>query len=410
MQNRPGLFTGSGFPMRFADENGSLIDVYQAATQLTDESGIDIPAHIKALLDGALGSDGYYGVFTANMHTDIPVHEGARAIVNEAQSRGVPVVSAVQMATWLDGRNGSSFGGLSFAGGQLRFTVHAANGSRGLRAMIPSSAGGRALVSLTRGGQPVSLTARTVKGIAYAMFDAAAGDYVAQYGPDQQPPETTIGAVTVAGSAATVTFGSDDRSAHFDCRLDAGAFAACSSPATFAGLAVGAHTVRVRAIDPAGNVDPTPATADFTIAGTQPGGGGSQSGGGSQPGGGSTPPGGNGSGSSADHTAPRIAVTRGSVKVSRTGNVTLRVTCPRGEVRCSIDLQLRRKGQRLARKTVTVAGGKTVRVTLRLTHSARRQLTRSGALNVDAVAAARDAAGNRATTRTHIRLIAPRRR
>ena len=46
MNNRPGMFTGSGFPMRFADEDGALIDVYQAATQLTDESGIDIPTHI----------------------------------------------------------------------------------------------------------------------------------------------------------------------------------------------------------------------------------------------------------------------------------------------------------------------------------------------------------------------------
>ena len=35
--NNPGLFTGSGFPMRFADTDGNPIDVYQAATQITDE-------------------------------------------------------------------------------------------------------------------------------------------------------------------------------------------------------------------------------------------------------------------------------------------------------------------------------------------------------------------------------------
>ena len=34
---RPGMFTGSGFPMRFADTDGTIIDVYQATTQLTDE-------------------------------------------------------------------------------------------------------------------------------------------------------------------------------------------------------------------------------------------------------------------------------------------------------------------------------------------------------------------------------------
>ena len=79
---------------------------------MTDESGIDYGAHIEALLDGALGPQGYYGVFTANMHTDDPDHEGANTIVAEAKRRGVPVVSAKQMLTWLDGRDDSSFGGL----------------------------------------------------------------------------------------------------------------------------------------------------------------------------------------------------------------------------------------------------------------------------------------------------------
>ena len=41
----PGFFTGSGMPMRFADTDGTLIDVYQAATQMTDESGQTLPVH-----------------------------------------------------------------------------------------------------------------------------------------------------------------------------------------------------------------------------------------------------------------------------------------------------------------------------------------------------------------------------
>ncbi len=181
LRDRPGLFTGSGFPMRFAAGDGALIDVYQLATQITDESDMNIPAHIRALLDGALGADGYYGVFTANMHNDDPTHPGADAIVAEAQRRGVPVVSAAQMLTWLDGRNDSSFGGLSFTAGQLRFRLNAAPGSRGLEAMIPSVSSGGALQGLSRDGQAVPMDHRTVKGISYVMFDAVPGDYVASY-------------------------------------------------------------------------------------------------------------------------------------------------------------------------------------------------------------------------------------
>jgi hypothetical protein len=58
VRDRPGLFTGSGFPMRFADTDGTLIDVYQAATQLTDESEMNIPVHVATLLDNALGPKG----------------------------------------------------------------------------------------------------------------------------------------------------------------------------------------------------------------------------------------------------------------------------------------------------------------------------------------------------------------
>ena len=142
---------------------------------------MNIPAHIRALIDGALGADGYYGVFTANMHTDTPTHPGADAIVAEAQRRGVPVVSAAQMLTWLDGRNDSSFGGLSFTAGQLRFHLNAAPGSRGLQAMIPTVSSGGALQGLSRDGRAVPVDHRTVKGMSYVVFDAVPGDYVASY-------------------------------------------------------------------------------------------------------------------------------------------------------------------------------------------------------------------------------------
>ena len=135
---RPGVFTGSGIPMRFANLDGSLIDVYQATTQLVDEgdsSGppIDYSVHIAALLDRALGPQSYYGAFTANIHTDRSVAP-AVTIVQAAQARGVPVISARQLLAWVDGRNGSSFSGLTYDGANLRFVVNRAPGARGLEA------------------------------------------------------------------------------------------------------------------------------------------------------------------------------------------------------------------------------------------------------------------------------------
>ncbi len=181
INDTPGLFTGSGMPMRFTKRDGTLLDIYQAATQMTDESGQTYPITVDTLLNNALGSTGYYGVFTANMHNDSSDSPGAEAIVASAQSRGVPVISAAQLLTWLDGRNGSSFTSLSWSGNTLSFSISIATGANGLQAMLPASASSGLLGNLTLNGSPVSYTLQTIKGISYAVFTAGAGTYQASY-------------------------------------------------------------------------------------------------------------------------------------------------------------------------------------------------------------------------------------
>jgi len=167
--------------MRFALRTGRTVDVYQAATQMTDESGQTYPMTIDTLLDNAIGAAGYYGAFTANMHTDTAASTGADAIVASAKARGVPVVSARQLLTWLDGRNGSTFGALAWSGTRLSFTVTAATGARNLQAMVPARAGTLQAAGVTRGGVPVAFTTQTVKGISYAVFPATSGAYEVTY-------------------------------------------------------------------------------------------------------------------------------------------------------------------------------------------------------------------------------------
>ena len=76
--SKPGFLNGGGFPMRFADLDGSLIDTYQENTNITDESNPPLPATINTLLDNALGPLGYYGAFGINMHTDYPSPSAGR--------------------------------------------------------------------------------------------------------------------------------------------------------------------------------------------------------------------------------------------------------------------------------------------------------------------------------------------
>jgi hypothetical protein len=198
-----GLFTGSGFPQRFADTDGSLIDVYQAATQVTDESGQDVPFVTDTLLRNATGANGFYAVVTANMHTDLTNHDDANQLIAIAQAYGVPVVSARQMLTWEDGRDQSSFTGLSMNGAQLSFAINPAGGARGLTAMLPLNGPTGSLLGLARNGAAVPFGVQDIKGIDYAMFDAAAGSYVATYPAPGAPPPATPPVGGSGASAAT---------------------------------------------------------------------------------------------------------------------------------------------------------------------------------------------------------------
>lgn len=51
----------------------------------------------------------------------------------------------------------------------------------------------------------------------------------------------------------------------FECRIDGGEFEACISPKRYGGLAEGGHLFEVRAVDRAGNSDPTPAARFWII-------------------------------------------------------------------------------------------------------------------------------------------------
>ncbi len=202
INNVPGLFTGSGMPMRFADINGNTLNIYQATTQMTDESGQLYPYTVDTLLDNALGSAGYYGAFVANMHTDEAQSSGADAIVQSALVRGIPVITASQLLTWLDGRNASNFSALSWNGTTLGFSINLAPGANGLVAMVPI-ASGLTVTGVTNNGNQVPFSKAMIKGMPYARFPAANGVFQVNYGIDTGSP--AVSGISPADQASGVS-------------------------------------------------------------------------------------------------------------------------------------------------------------------------------------------------------------
>ena len=135
----------------------------------------------------------------------------------------------------------------------------------------------RALTPVTPGNHVVFLSVFDQGDSAYdsaalidnlRTFTVPTGSCQSGATDDLTPPDTSITAGPSGAtndSTPTFTFTSSEAGSTFQCRIDGGAWEPCTTPHTTAELAAGTHTFEVRAIDSSGNVDPTPASREFTV-------------------------------------------------------------------------------------------------------------------------------------------------
>jgi MYXO-CTERM domain-containing protein len=94
-----------------------------------------------------------------------------------------------------------------------------------------------------------------------------------QWTVDLSDPETSITsgpALWTQELSASFVFSSPDKTASFLCELDAQGYTPCTSPASFTVSVQGRHVFRVRAKDPAGNEDLSPAIHEWNVDRTPP--------------------------------------------------------------------------------------------------------------------------------------------
>ena len=124
----------------------------------------------------------------------------------------------------------------------------------------------RNYVALATGSHTFSVRAIDAAGNADAS--PATQTWTINPPADTTAPDTTISsgpANPTTSTSATFAFTATEAGSTFQCKLDSAAYAACTSPKAYSGLATGSHTFTVRATDAAGNTDAAPASRTWTI-------------------------------------------------------------------------------------------------------------------------------------------------
>lgn len=194
-----GHFTGSGLPMKFVDEQGRILNIYQQLTQLADEhllAALDGPAKLSAeaavevsqtLLRRSLVGD--YCAIATNFHVDpfaiggLPAAEAARWLegtLDYTVAQGIPIWSAQEWLQFTEIRHDANMEQVQWhsAAQRLSFQLAAlAIPDVELTVMVPLWHGEVRLAQVEVDGQPVEHRERQVGGVTYGWVSVGAGPH-----------------------------------------------------------------------------------------------------------------------------------------------------------------------------------------------------------------------------------------
>jgi len=196
---RYGHFTGSGLPMRFVDEHGRILNIYQQPTQLVDEQlirmpwglgGADIPVEAaveiaRTVLQQSLA--GSYSAVAAQFHIDPFAIGGDLAVkagrwlestLDYAAAQGIPIWSAAEWLSFTEARHEATLDQIHWdpSGRRLSFRLMASPTLQAeLTVLIPPQQGEARLVQAEVDGTAVAYHERHLSGSNYAGISVKAG-------------------------------------------------------------------------------------------------------------------------------------------------------------------------------------------------------------------------------------------
>jgi len=174
-----GHFTGSGIPMRFADTQGRIINVFQSNTQLPDETWLkpNVENRGKVLIDRSIDDENYTWI-NANFHTWYwpECREAGLHILDHCNSRGVPVFTTERANNFVRTKDEATFTGINWKDNTLSFTVSSSHACRDrLTILLPATFGKSKLAELNLDDKKTKFSLWKIKGTVYSYVSVEPG-------------------------------------------------------------------------------------------------------------------------------------------------------------------------------------------------------------------------------------------
>jgi hypothetical protein len=204
-----GYVNGSGLPMRFIDQTGAIVPVYQQVTSVIDEQLIvgsyseqmtpqQALSVTQQLIDDSQA--GGYSAITTQFHVDYfgfgEVRPWAEGTMDYARNLGIPMWTTERWLNYTTARAATTMSGFSWnpAAQQLAFVVSVPANSESQSVALPGTYGGLGLSGVLIDGGSGSVTAQTITGRETRFLNIPSGSHtvVATYSgvisPTNHPP------------------------------------------------------------------------------------------------------------------------------------------------------------------------------------------------------------------------------
>ena len=193
-----GHFSGSGLPMRFANEDGRILDIYQQVTQFGDEHFFEVPwtspenmgpkrgaETTAALFQSSL--EGNFAAIAINFHSDpydmedryrLPATEFLAGTLDAAHEKGLPIWNTERWLNFTSARQSARFEALNWADQTLAFDLTVPEQPQdGLSVLIPLDNNQAALSWVRVDGEESEFVNWRVGGVKYGLVSLAPGSH-----------------------------------------------------------------------------------------------------------------------------------------------------------------------------------------------------------------------------------------